>query len=259
MSTRTTPRTAPRRQRGFTLVELMVTVAIALFLLGGLVTIVQNMRGTYLNQQSLVQLQDQQRFALTVLTDAIQAAGFVGDPTTQSSATFGTGAPFQTGWVFAGTHTAGIADAAANDTVSVRFQSDANAYGPVLCNGTDISQQVANIYSIQFGVDTVKHYLTCSVAVGLGAPFGAAIPVVGGVQALAVYYGVKRNTAVVDYNVDTYETWNVLQASATDWANVNSVRMVITFFNPLFGQPSQPQFITIERVVEVMARGGMHT
>ena len=34
----------PRQQGGFTLVELMVTVAIALFLLGGLVTIVQNVR-----------------------------------------------------------------------------------------------------------------------------------------------------------------------------------------------------------------------
>lgn len=259
MSTSTTLRAAPR-QRGFTLVELMVTVAIALFLLGGLVTIVQNMRGTYLNQQNLVQLQDQQRFALTVLTDAIQAAGFVGDPTTQSSGAFpaaaalAPAAPFQLGWVFTGSHTTGVADAAANDTVGVRFQSDANAYGPVLCNGTDISQQAATIYSIQFGVDTVNHFLTCNVNAA-----NPPIPVVGGVQALAVYYGVKRNTGVVDYNVDTYETWDVLQASATDWANVNSVRVVITFFNPLFGQPSQPQFITVERVVEVMARGGLHT
>ena len=58
-------------QRGFTLVELMVTVAIALFLLYGLVTIVEQVRRTSLDQQSLTQLQDQQRFAMTVLTDVI--------------------------------------------------------------------------------------------------------------------------------------------------------------------------------------------
>ncbi len=50
---------AAQRQRGFTLVELMVTVAIALFLLGGLFTIVQNVRKTNSNQQLLAQLQDQ--------------------------------------------------------------------------------------------------------------------------------------------------------------------------------------------------------
>ena len=78
------PSTTMRRQaggqRGFTLIELMVTVAIALFLLGGLLTILQNMRGTYGNQQALAQLQDQQRFAMTVLTDVIQAGGYFPDP-----------------------------------------------------------------------------------------------------------------------------------------------------------------------------------
>ena len=68
MSTHTTPRFVAD-QHGFTLVELMVTVAIALFLLGGLVTIVENVRKANLNQTRLAQLQDEQRFALTVITD----------------------------------------------------------------------------------------------------------------------------------------------------------------------------------------------
>ena len=86
----TTPRMRPpRQQRGFTLVELMVTVGIALFLLGGLVTIVQNVRETSLNQQRLAQLQDQQRFAWTVITDAVQAGGYFSDPINYTTATFG--------------------------------------------------------------------------------------------------------------------------------------------------------------------------
>ena len=74
----------PRSARvggGYTLVELMVTVAIALFLLGGLITIVQNIRQANLNQQALAQLQDEQRFAMTVIADAIQTGGYFADPT----------------------------------------------------------------------------------------------------------------------------------------------------------------------------------
>src|ERR1700716_3128240 len=54
----TTIRRLGRAQRGFTLVELMITVAIALFLLGGLVTILQNVRAAYNSQQALAQLSD---------------------------------------------------------------------------------------------------------------------------------------------------------------------------------------------------------
>jgi hypothetical protein len=47
--------------------------------------------------------------------------------------------------------------------------------------------------------------------------------------------------------------------SANDWSNLSSVRLILTFNNPMWGQPGQQQFITFERVVEVMARAGPHT
>ena len=46
--------------------------------------IVQNVRQTYGNQQSLAQLQDAQRFAMTVITDVVQAAGYFPTPATQT-------------------------------------------------------------------------------------------------------------------------------------------------------------------------------
>ena len=87
---------------------------------------------------------------------------------------------------------------------------------------------------------------------------GAPVVLVNGVSALAVYYGVKRNFGSTDYNVDTYETYDVLAAAGTDYANISSVRIVITFVNPVVG-PSQPPTITLERVIQVMSRGGPYT
>jgi type IV pilus assembly protein PilW len=264
MSASTTFRQSSRRASGFSLVELMVTVSIALFLVGGLLTILQNVRATYNQQQQLVQLQDEQRFALTVITDAVQAAGYFPDPTNYTTGNFLLSGNFQADWVFFGTHVTGAADNVAQDTLSTRFWTDTSyvnsGYGPVLCNGVDTSKQPPGpqqwFVTFSVGPDpaTGNSALLCSVN------GGAAFALVDNVTALAVYYGVKRDLTLGDYNVDTYETFDTVQLSVNDPLNVSSVRIVITFANPLFGQtPTQPQFITLERVIEVMARGGLHS
>jgi type IV pilus assembly protein PilW len=240
-----------RRQRGFSLVELMVTVAIAMFLLFGLVTIVQNVRQTNLNQTALAQLQDQQRFTLTAITDSVEAAGYFADPTVDTTSAFPVQGVFGAGWVFAGSHVGG----ATPDTLSTRFQTAPN-YGPILCDGTDTSLLAAQIWTVTFSVNPAAPnggQLNCQVNNNL------PVAVVSGVQNMVVYYGVKHDTALVDYNVDTYETFDVLQVSGTDWQNISAVRIVLTFTNPLAGQVGQPPTLTLERVIEVMGRAGLHT
>ena len=261
MSTYLTRHLRAPLQGGFTLVELMVSMAIAVFLLGGLVTIVQNVRIANMNQTRLAQLQDEERFALTVITDAVQAGGYFGDPTTQTNTVWGPqaniapAAAFQTGWIFAGSHTAGVPD-----TIATRFQTAvAPGYGPILCDGTDTSLVGGgNLYWIQFSVvqdPTLGWQLLCSVN------NGAPVPLVTGVQAMTIYYGVKRDFTLNDFNVDTYVTWDNMSVlnGANDYVNVSSVLIELTFANPLAGQPGQPPTIKIERVIEVMNRAGLHT
>jgi Type IV Pilus-assembly protein W len=80
-----------------------------------------------------------------------------------------------------------------------------------------------------------------------------------GIQNMIIYYGVKRNTPLsVDYNVDTYLTADLM--SAQDWLNVSSVKVQLTFTNPLFGQTTtQPATIVFERIIPIMGRAGIHT
>jgi type IV pilus assembly protein PilW len=259
-------------QRGFTLVELMVTVAIALFLLGGLVTIVQNVRTANLNQTRLAQLQDEQRFAMTVIADAVQAGGYFADPTLQSNAVLPVQAnPAPTAAYFAGSAFAGSHAAGVPDTIATRFQTAVSfpggpVQGPILCDGTDTSQKAADTWSTQFSLQAVGGVSTlmCTVSSLNGtapASGGAAVPLVSNVVAMAIYYGVKRDFTNTDYNVDTYVTWDNMSLlnGANDFVNLSAVRIVLTFANPLFPQPGQQPTITMERVIEVMNRAGLHT
>ena len=136
-------------QRGFTLVELMVTVAIALFLLGGLVTIVQNVRDTNMNQTApraaagraalchdrdhgrgpgrrlLPRSHHASRHALLPATRRLPADGL--DSCRLRHRRRRTTASL--------------------DTIATRFQTAPSfpsgpVQGPILCDGTDTSQQV---------------------------------------------------------------------------------------------------------------------
>jgi type IV pilus assembly protein PilW len=256
-----TARRHARREHGFTLVELMVTVAIALFLLGGLFSIVQNLRKTYSNQQALALLQDQQRFAMTVITDVIQAAGYFPNATSYTDATSLTAlAPFGQGQAFAGSHPGG----AASDTLGVRYRT-AIGDGVILCDGsTNTTVAPDNLYANQF---TVVPPATPPTAAAPGTLYcqlnnNAPLALVTGIQSMTIYYGVKRDAATDDYNVDTYLTADQMDPAGplgSDWANVSSVRVVLSFVNPLYPQPGQQQYIQFERVVEVMGRAGVHT
>jgi len=246
-----------RGQRGFTLIELMVTVAIALFLLGGLLTILQNVRATYGNQQALAQLQDQQRFAMTVLTDVIQAGGYFPDPVkmTATSALPAAGA-YQAGQAFSGTQGAG-----GPDSIGVRYVT-AGGDGVILCDGSTnlgavgTSLAYTNVFTVVPPAGGAPGQLLCTLN---GNP---PLAIVSGVQGLSVYYGVKRNPGITDYNVDTYLTADQMLLAGpngNDWENISSVRVILTFTNPLAGQPGQQPTIIFERVIEVMARAGVHT
>lgn len=252
-------------QRGFTLVELMVAVAISLFLLFGLATVVQNIRRANTSATALSMLQDQQRFAFEILTDVIQAGGYFPIPTvyTVGSLPAYTG---PSGWesaaagqAFFGAHPGGTSA----DSLGVRYQT-AGGDGVILCDGstntagTGTVNPYANQFSVVPAAGTTPGYLQCQVN------SGAAVPLVYGVTNMVIYYGVNRASPTSSYNIDTYLTADQMctACASNDWDNISSVRVVLTFTNPLYNAAApegQSATITIERVVQVMGRGGLHS
>ena len=73
-------------ERGLTLIEMMIAILIGLFLTGGLLTLVQAMKRTSLNQSGLSQLQDNERMAMTLITDVIKSTGYYPNPVLNSQA-----------------------------------------------------------------------------------------------------------------------------------------------------------------------------
>ena len=192
-----------------------------MFLLGGLLRIVQNVKTTYVNQQALAQLQDAQRFAMTVIADVVQEAGYFPTPVTQTAAVaFPVAAPFTTaGQPIFGTHPGG----ATPDTLRVRYRTALND-AVILCDGssntsTAPDRAFINIFTVVPAAGTTPGRLWCSVN-NTGSVAAPGVALAEGVQNMVIYYGVKRNApAGVDYNIDTYLTADLM--SATDWMNVS--------------------------------------
>jgi type IV pilus assembly protein PilW len=74
----TTPSIARRHAGGFSLVELMVSMALSLMLLGGVVAVFMSSRASYEATDRLSRIQENGRFALDEIARDVRSAGFVG-------------------------------------------------------------------------------------------------------------------------------------------------------------------------------------
>jgi type IV pilus assembly protein PilW len=246
-----------RATRGFTLVELMVAVTISLFLTGGLLTLVQAMKATAVTQNAMSQLQDNERMAMTLIADVIQSAGYFPNPAVNTAALL---MPNTAPYTFAGQSLVGSGSgtaAAPGDTISVRYVTGGtnapnNDYTINCFGATSTTQTVySNTFSLQADPNGGWD-LVCSLN---GA---APVVLVPGISNLQIYYGVQTNPTVSNNSVDTY-----LDATAvSNWNNVMSVKITLTFINPMYGKlPGQTtntqQIIPFTRVIDVMSKGGI--
>jgi len=229
-----------REQNGFSIIELMIALLIGLFLVGGVLTIVQDNRRVFGSQNQLSQLQDSERLALTMMTDVIQMAGYFPDPTSNSAqSTMKASGSMGAGQAMIGTP---------GDTLTVRYATSGSD-NILSCTGTSTTGAIftyVNTFSVVKNPAGVSQ-LVCT------REDGVAYPLVNGVTNLSVMYGV--NTTGSGNNVDSYQN----ASAVTNWNNVISVNIKLTFTNPLYvaaGQ-GQPATFVLQRNVTVMNQTGL--
>lgn len=248
------------RQSGFTLVELMVSLLIGLFLMGGLMALLQSNKRAFSSQTGLSQLQDGERLALIMLTDVIQQAGYFPDPTTNTAAsalpayTLPASAAPATGTLAVTQAVSGTYSATApGDTITARYTT-APQDGILNCSGSSNTNPLGgananfvNTFFVSGPTAAIPNTLFCV------RENGTPYPLVSGITNMSILYGVSTAGGT---NVDTYMNATQVTAAAA-WGNVVSALITLTFTNPLVGQPGQPTTVTpatfqVQRFISLM-------
>ena len=251
------------RQGGLSLIELMVTVVIALFLLAGVGYMLQNTRRAYTNQNQLQQLQDSQRLAMTLIADVIQNAGYFPDPTQN---TIDTALPSVAGtWAQEQAISAAAQTAPApGDAITVRYMTTGgdgilNCLGGSNQQATGTTDTYTNQLYLTAPDASGSSTLQCKLTDTGGTVAATPQDLVSGLTNMQIWFGVKTS-GTGDNNVDTYLRPSEMGgAGSINWLNITSVRIQLTFLNPL-AAPSAPaaqKTIDFERVIAVMSRAGV--
>jgi type IV pilus assembly protein PilW len=262
--------------RGLTLVELLVALLIGLFLIGGLISLLQGMKRATTVQTGMSQLVDNERFALDLLTDVIQTAGSLDPslenpssafpaqsyPTTTAYPSPAVNYAFSVQQYLAGTGAA--AAAAPGDTFVIRAATSGsdNLMNCVGATSTTLTTFV-NIFSLDGAGNLQCQVYSVDAAGNSTGPVTATL--VNGVYSMSVTYGIKSNittnTLAADAYLDAAQINALTQSAVSGWSMVRSIQLTLLFVNPLYGATAQPssqirQFIPFTRVIDIMSATG---
>ena len=185
--------TARRRTAaGFTLVEMMVALALGLLLSIVIAQLFANTRDTNRATEDAARVQESMRFATDVIGRTVRIAGYMSNPTAAATTVFPGTAKALDGSNGAGT---------ASDTLIVRFQGAGTPAGAadntiLDCLGTAVAPDFtatsagvrSNTFSIATGADG-RNALFCSTN-SAGNPIAELVP---GVEAMQVLFGEDTN------------------------------------------------------------------
>jgi type IV pilus assembly protein PilW len=191
-----------RLTQGFTLIEMMVALALGSLLAIVVAQLFANTRMSNRSTEDASRIQESMRYAATIIGRTVRIAGYKSNPTAATSTVFPAGALALDG----------VAGAAAtdSDTLVVRFQgagpTSATADNTILdCLGVGVAPDFTGInksynrFSIATGADG-RNALFCNT--NAASPLDAGTELVPGVEAMQVIFG--EDTGTLDGTADRF-------------------------------------------------------
>lgn len=206
------------RQRGMSLIEIMVALTISLALLAGFVQIFISSKKTYQVQNNVGRLQENGRFALDILTRNLRQAGYADFSADVHKSSEFVGAPSSAADVICilSGRTRFICGANGSGTGSdwfqVSFETDKD------CLGNTLPSAAKGVTVNRFTIDSDGN-LTC-----LGNGNASSQPMVEGVQEMRIRYGINSG-GKIDQVATRYVP--APAAGSSDWDKVVSVRLCL--------------------------------
>jgi type IV pilus assembly protein PilW len=206
-------------QDGLSLIELLVALALSLFLIAGVVVMFFSLSQSYRVQQQVAALQQRERLAATFVGSVVQSAGYYAQPMTYDREN---AFPVNTTFTGVGQSIYGTDSSYSggnDDTISLRMLPQP-ADQVLNCLGNRNIGAAMQLYVNKFFLNTANQQLECTLS-GPGITTQTQ-PLLDGVTSLQFLYGVDTNG---DGSADRY-----LDARAiTNWGAVRSVTMVLDF------------------------------
>lgn len=219
------------KQKGFSLIELMIAMVISLLLSEALIVTFMSERVSFTDQQNLSSLQENQLIALNRINDVINSASFYSDT---MNYTLATALPAKTianvGSFSAGQGILGIS----NTSFAIRYQlqgSYKNSSAVVVQKNNNIQDCLGNISTTSspsmvtniFSFDASSGRLLCSVYNDSGVTQQAVVA--DNISKIDVTYGYDSTG---NGSVTKYTTYDAI----TDWISVKSVMISFSFESP---------------------------
>ncbi len=213
-----------RFEAGFSMVEILVGLALGLVLVSGVSSLVVGSRQTGRAERNLLEMQATGRFATEMLAREIRKAGYRGNRERSLQDIFAaTAAPFlSAGGVVAG--------GAAGDEITVRFQGlDNSGTGLVDCLGNSVDPH----NDVWQTLSLVSGELRCRTR-NLTISSDQTVALVSQIEALLFTFGVDADG---DGYADAYRA----AAAVTDWSRVASVNVQLRVVSGESGVADAPQ------------------
>lgn len=233
------------KQQGLSLIELMISMALGLFLLAGLSYVFITMNNTAITRKNLSDVHDTQRISMYLLSSFIQQTGYY---IYSSGVTSTTAFPAETVTGNGGTITFAAGQtvsgtSAASDSISVRYFANRD-FPQGTCSNMSSSSADAK-YTDVFSINSTGS-LICEETTG--TTYSSRV-IADNVTKMKVTYGVEKNAN--SGSVNLYETDPSKFPATYPWSAIKTVTITLTYKyeNPITRASSLKDF---SRTIPVM-------